>query len=189
MRHECAAQLFPFRAIIIRLCAKKLEVWSFPAILMLTGSFLVCYAYPNFTHGGITMKNRLFKLFAFALAVMMLVVSVPSPVSAASACTHENAAFHHYSYEYEVASASNHKVNTWSWKRCPDCGLEMGQIVSSRLEAHSLGTAEFTGNHYHSGINHIYETASTCKTCGYVKYGKVSYPCSGDGINCPIIKG
>lgn len=135
------------------------------------------------------MKNRLFKLFAFALAVMMLVVSIPSPVSAASSCTHENATFHHYSYEYEMAYGSHHRVYTWAWYACYDCGKAVGKEVNTTLEAHTFGSAEFTGNHHHSGVFHIYETVTTCAACKYKKYAEVSYPCSGDGISCPIIKG
>lgn len=135
------------------------------------------------------MKNRMFKLFAFALTVMMLVVFIPNPVSAAEGCPHMNVKFLRYTYEYESASASEHFVNTWATTLCLDCGVTMGGVVSSSVEPHTFGAAVFTGNHYHSRLLHIYETVSTCTGCRYMKYGEVSYPCSGDGTSCPIIKG
>lgn len=135
------------------------------------------------------MKNRIYKLFAVVLAVMMIVVSVPTPASAASACTHENATFHHYSYEYEYVSASYHRVYTLAWDLCTDCNHYVGEEVSSKLEAHTYGSAVWTGNHYHSGKFHIYETVSTCASCRHQKYAEVSYVCNGDGVNCPIIMG
>lgn len=133
------------------------------------------------------MKNRIFKLFAFMLAVMLIVVSVPTPASAASACTHENATFHHYSYEYQYVSESDHGVYTWAWNFCSDCNCYVVELVASKLEAHTFGSAVGTGNHYHSGKFHIYETVSTCVSCKHQKYGEVSYACNGNGINCPII--
>ena len=135
------------------------------------------------------MKNRIFKLFAFMLAVMLIIVSVPTPVSAASACEHKNATFHHYSYEYERAYGSHHKVTTWAWYACTDCGHTVGKKVNTTLEAHTFGSAVWTGDHYHSGKFHIYETVSTCVACKYQKYGEVSYICNGDGVNCPITWG
>lgn len=135
------------------------------------------------------MKNRLFKLFAFALAMMMLIVSIPRPVSATMGCMHDRLEFLGYTYEYEGSSAVDHTVYTRATNLCLDCGVIMGAIVGATVEAHTFGTVEYTGNHYHSRIFHIYETVATCKTCRYVKYGEVSYPCSGDGTNCPIFKG
>lgn len=93
------------------------------------------------------MKNRIYKLFAIVLAVMMIVVSVPTPASAASACTHQNATFHHYTYEYEYVSSSYHRVYTWAWDLCTDCDHLVGQEVRSKLEAHTYGSAVWTGNH------------------------------------------
>lgn len=135
------------------------------------------------------MKNRIYKLFAVVLAVMMIVVSVPTPASAASKCTHENTKFDTYTYEYECISESEHRVDTDTWYVCTDCGYPVLKRVTSKMEAHVYGSAVWTGNHYHSGKFHIYETVSTCVSCRYQKYAEVSYICNGDGVNCPIIMG
>lgn len=133
------------------------------------------------------MKNRVFKLLAFTLAVMLVVGLASSPVSAATVCEHENRVLDHYSYEYEYGNESNHLVYTWSWYRCTACNNTEGSLASCTLEAHTFGSETPTGNNYHSGKVHIYETVSTCVSCRHEKYGKVAFACNGDGTNCPTL--
>jgi len=135
------------------------------------------------------MEKKITKAISFLLAIVMVVAVCPTITLAAETCSHENTVIRtSYEYSHATAAPALHLVIRYRNIFCADCAKYLGlDEAIEYYESHNYGPESGTGENWHSGRFHYYETVKTCYSCKHSEYGSVSYKCNGDGVNCPII--
>lgn len=132
--------------------------------------------------------KKFFKIFSVVLSLVVLVAMLSATVTAAA--PDEIIPYHTHTfvvttgYKYDNTSSSYHTITPYTQQKCSECGYALVTYGNSYQANHSYSITGFIGTGTHSGKSHTWDCWYGC-VCGSSYRGQVTYPCSGDGINCP----